>query len=320
MKTEPGAASGFIHRLRVSAADRNLFKFAKDLAAILRADWGTTFVRIRIRTSKWAVLARRLGSLAVPLTIVPVLMHRERFLESNLFLIVALFACLVAVLAVLASLIALARLWHTGDQGWDRALLGLLLGLICLVPFCYYGVQALRYPVVTDIATTGRAELPLIFEPDTVDMPPPRLLSSDEQQRFFPNATTRTYPLDSLQLFAIVDHLVRAQGWDIRQSRPPGASGQPGRLNARIVTLPGWREEAVLRVSAVAGGSAVDMRSASLGAIHDLGSNGLRISDFLVTLDSEVTAFLRDNPNSNQPSVDEREADAAIVETGEDSD
>ncbi len=274
-------------------------------------------MRILIRTSKWAVLARRLGGLAVPLTIVPVLLHRERFLDSGVFLVVALFAGAVAALAVLAACIGLVRLWHTGDQGWSKALSGLFLGLICLAPFAYYGAQALRYPIVTDIATAPRSELPLIFEPDMADMPAPRLLTAEEQQRFFPNAITRTYPLDPLQLFAIVEHLVQVQGWDIRQRREPGIAGAPGQLNARILTLVGWREEAVLVITAAGRGAAVDMRSASIGALHDLGSNGQRISDFLVALDSEVTAFLRDNPNINQPVPDEAVEPEAGAETGE---
>ncbi|MBB4053143.1 hypothetical protein GGR20_002800 [Devosia subaequoris] len=274
-------------------------------------------MRILIRTSKWAVLARRLGGLAVPLTIVPVLMHRERFLDSGAFLVVALFAGAVAALAVLAACVGLVRLWHTGDQGWSKALSGLFLGLICLAPFAFYGAQALRYPIVTDIATAPRSELPLIFEPDMADMPAPRLLTAEEQQRFFPNATTRTYPLDPLQLFAIVEHLVQVQGWDVRQRREPGIAGAPGQLNARILTLVGWREEAVLLITASGRGAAVDMRSASIGALHDLGSNGQRISDFLVALDSEVTAFLRDNPNVNQLVPDEAVEPEAGAETGE---
>lgn len=274
-------------------------------------------MRILIRTSKWALAARRLGSLALPLVIVPVFMHRERFLDSSVFLIVAAFACAVAALAVLTALIALVRLWHTGDQGWGKALSGLFFGLVCLAPFAYYGAQALRYPIVTDIATAPRGELPLIFEPDTVNMQAPRVLSAEQQQRFFPNATTRAYPLDALQLFAIVQHLVEAQGWDIRQSREPGLGGSPGRINARIVTPVGWREEAVLRVQATPQGAKVDMRSASIGALHDLGSNGQRISAFLVALDGEVTAFIRDNPNINQPLPPEPEEPGAEVQTGE---
>ena len=273
-------------------------------------------MRILIRTSKWATAARRLGWLSLPLTLVPVLMHREGFLDSRTFLVVAGFACLMALLAVLTAFIALARLWHTGDQGWNRALTGLFLGFLCLLPFAWYGSLALRHPQVTDISTVPRGELPLTFEPDTATMPPSRMLSPEEQALYFPNATTRTYPLEAFQLFAIVQHVVEEQGWDVRQSVEPDIDGTPGRINARIVTIPGWREEAVLRVTPTPGGGVVDMRSASIGAPHDLGSNGERISAFLALLDDQVTAFLRDNPNTNQPTPTELEEPAPEVETG----
>jgi hypothetical protein len=271
-------------------------------------------VRIVIRTSKWAIWARRLGSLALPLVILPVIMHRERLLDSAAFTVVIVFAGIVAALAILASLIALVRLWYTGDQGWSRALSGLVLGALCLAPFGWYGMLALRYPPVTDIATTNRAELPLVFEPDTATIPPPRVLSPTEQQQVFPNVSTRTYPLDVVQLFALVDRLVRAEGWDVRQRREPIEFNEIGSINARIVTIPGWREEAVFRVQPLAEGASVDMRSASIGAVLDFGSNGTRIEDFLVALDNEVTAFLRDNPNVTQAPVTEDEAPS--VETG----
>lgn len=246
-------------------------------------------------------------------------MHRERLIDSFSFLAVALFAAALAALAVGVSIIALARLWHTGDQGWSKALLGLLLGTICLVPVGWYGALALRYPAVTDIATTDRGALPLVFEPDTTDMPPPRLLTDEQKQHFFPNVATRTYPTDPAQLFAIVDTLVKDRGWDIRFERAPEASGSPGQLNARIVTLAGWREEAVLRVEATAGGAAVDMRSASINAVHDFGSNGRRISAFLVDLDNAVTDFLRDNPNTGRPADDEDDSGTPDVQTGTDN-
>lgn len=258
-------------------------------------------MRIVLRTSKWAVWARRLGSLAVPLTVLPVLMHREGFLDSANFLVVALAACAVAGLAVLVSLIALVRLWQTGDRGWDRALSGLVLALACAAPFAWYGYLAWHYPVVTDMATAPRNQLPLIFEPDTAAMPPPRMLPPDEQGRRFPNAATRSYPLDPVQLFALAERLVQSRGWEIRLRREPGGPDGAGRLNARILTLPGWREEAVLRVFPAPEGAAVDMRSASIGAPHDFGSNGNRISEFMVALDNEVTTFLRDNPGIDEP-------------------
>lgn len=271
-------------------------------------------MRIKIRTSKWAIWARRLGSIAVPLLVLPVVMHRERFIDSAAFLVLIIFAFCVAALAVLVSLSALVRLWFSGDQGWVRALAGLMLGLVCLTPFFFYGALALRNPAITDMATAPRDALPLIFEPDTAAMPPARLLSAEQQERFFPNAATRAYPLDVIQLFALVDHLVSANGWDVRRRSEPLSTLGEGRINARIVTLPGWREEAVLLVRPTAQGGQVDMRSASIGAPVDFGSNGARISAFLSALDDEVTALLRDNPTITEPAPAE---DAAPeVETG----
>ncbi|MET3896884.1 heme/copper-type cytochrome/quinol oxidase subunit 4 [Devosia sp. UYZn731] len=258
-------------------------------------------MRILIRTSKWAILARRFGSLAVPLTVIPVWLHREHLIPSDIFLIAAVLAALVAASAVCIALLALIRLWHTGDQGWGRTFSGLLLGLLCLVPVAYFTMLAVRYPPVTDIATTDRGRMPLVLEPDTTLMPPPKLLSNAQIDAIFPNVRTRTYPLDAQQAYDIVLRMVTDRGWDIRRQQAPASPTDTGRINARIVTLFGWREEAVLLITGTANGVSVDMRSASINAIHDFGSNGQRIEDFLVALDTEVTTLLRDNPNADQP-------------------
>ena len=252
-------------------------------------------MRILIRTSRWAIWARRLGTLALPLVVIPVLLHRQRFITGDLFLVAVLMAGLVAAIAFVVSLVALARLWHTGDHGWGKALAGLALSLLCLVPFGWYGSLMLRYPPATDMATTTRGALPMVIEPGTAAMPDPKLLTPAQLNDIFHNVQTRTYPLVPEQVFAMVEHMVAERGWDVRLLREP-AGDAPGRINAQAMTLPGWREEAVLRVMATAEGSAVDMRSASLNALHDFGSNGQRIEEFLIALDDAVTALLRDNP------------------------
>lgn len=267
-------------------------------------------MRILIRTSKLAIWARRLGSVAVPLLVIPVALHWARLIAGNLFLAAAITAGLVALAAALTALVALVRLWYTGDQGWGHALAGLFFGLICLLPFGWYGSLALRYPAVTDIATTDRGQLPLVFEPGTADMPPPLLLSAAEQDAEFPNAKTRSYPLGLAQTFAVVRQMVAENGWDLRMVREPEPDFSPGRINAQITDLAGWREEAVLLVTGDLTTSVVDMRSASLNAPHDFGSNGRRIEAFLVALDDAVTTLLRDNPNANQPI--EADAEPAV--------
>ena len=78
-------------------------------------------MRILIRTSKWAVWARRFGALALPLAVIPVLMHRGRLISSENFVVIEAVAIGFAVLAVFAACVAIVRLWFTGDQGWGRA-------------------------------------------------------------------------------------------------------------------------------------------------------------------------------------------------------
>ena len=234
----------------------------------------------------------------MPLVVIAVLLHRFRLITSDLFLVAAVAAGLVAALAVVVGIMALCRLWQSGDQGWGRALAGLLFGAVSLLPYAWYGSLMLQYPAVTDIATTDRGLMPLVFEPGTAAMPAPKMLSAAERAAEFPNVETRTYPLGLVPTFGLVQALVAQNGWDVRLLREPGEVGQ---LNAQVMTLPGWREEVVIRVIGTMDSSTIDMRSASLNALHDFGSNGTRIEGFLTTLDDAVTTLLRDNPGANQP-------------------
>ena len=66
-------------------------------------------MRILIRTSKWAIWARRVGALALPLAAIPVLLHRAHVITSENFLTVEAIALGLAVLAVLMAMVAFAR-------------------------------------------------------------------------------------------------------------------------------------------------------------------------------------------------------------------
>jgi len=260
-------------------------------------------LRILIRTSKWAIWARRFASLAVPLIFIPVLLHRQRLIESDTFRVLALVALVFSCLALLTSIVALVRLWYRGDHGWDRAILALVISLACLAPFVWHAMLALQYPRATDIATGPREGLPLAFDSATAAMRPPIMLSPSEAETVFPNATTRSYPLNAQQTYELVRRLVEARGWEIQASRPPDGPDGEGLMNAREATLIGSNEEAVIRVSSDSEGASVDMRSVSLNALHDFGSNGRRIEGFLIALDQEVTELLRDNPNITEPII-----------------
>ncbi len=264
-------------------------------------------MRILIRTSKWAIWSRRLAGLAVPLVIIPVLLHRQRLLDSDVFLIVAVAAGAIAALAAAVSLLALGRLWQSGDHGWGKAISALLLSLACLLPFGYVGALMLHYPAVTDISTAGRESLPLVSKPNEGQGSSVRQLNPTELEANFPNVKTRTYPLNTQQVFLIVLQMAEGRGWDIRLKREPATMLDAGTINAQIETLLGWRDEVVLRVHGDASAASVDMRSASLNARHDLGANGTRVEQFLIDLDGAITDLLRDNPNANLPVEGDQE-------------
>lgn len=271
-------------------------------------------MRILIRTSKWAIWARRLGSFAVPLTVLPVLLHREQMIGSSDFVIVETVAAAIAALAVFLALGAFGRLWITGDRGWGKAVWGLVFGLVCLLPFGFFGYEAMRYPAVNEVTTDIADPLPLV---SSIRVVPTSTALQDVISATFPNARTRSYPVDATEMFVIVERLVMQRGWDVRTKRaPPGALGT-GQINAIAVRLFGWRDEVALRIAGTTQGSTIDMRSVPLAGFVDFGENGRRIEEFLVALDQQITLTLRDgaqpdvapDADSDAPPVPEIEED-----------
>lgn len=255
-------------------------------------------MRILIRTSKWAIWARRTGSLALPVAILPVFMHRERMITTPTFHLVEVVAIGIATLALLLALGAFVRLWVSGDQGWGKATIGLMFSLAVLLPVGLGAFLASRYPPVTDISTdtldppvltSGLATLP--STPDIVA----------QVRLAYPNAQGRAYAIDVAQVYAIASALVAARGWDLRLKRAPQTPLDEARINAVVTTLLGWRDEVSIRIRGVAGGARVDMRSAALSGIPDIGANGLRIEEFLLALDNEITVLMRDTPAESAP-------------------
>jgi hypothetical protein len=251
-------------------------------------------MRILVRTSKWSIWARRLGSFALPLAIIPVFMHRARTITSETFEVTEAVAIGVALLAFLLSIGAFARIWTTGDRGWGRAVTGLALSLICLAPVAFGAVQLLRYPMANDVSTDAANPPPLV---SSIPMPPPP--TAAELQKLatvFPNIKTRRYPIGAVRTYDLVSKLIEERGWDVRLRRQPETALDGGQINAIATTLLGWRDEVSIRIDADAQGVSVAMRSASLSPVHEPGVNGSRIEEFLTALDARVTLQMRDQP------------------------
>ena len=251
-------------------------------------------MRILIRTSKWAIWARRLGTFALPLAIIPVFLHRERIISSDDFATIELVAGGFALAALVLALGAFVRLWITGDQGWYRATVGMVFALICLAPMAFVLWLAFHYPSVTDVSTDFARPPALVTVISRIATPEQRA----ELEAAFPNARTRTYPIAAEQMFDIVEQLGAASGWEPRARRAPTHALDEGDLNAIATTLLGWRDEVAVRVLGTAAGTMIDMRSAAAHSWSDLGENGRRIEAFLLALDQRITLMLRDAPQT----------------------
>lgn len=246
-------------------------------------------MRIFIHTSKWAIWSRRLGSFALPLTIIPVFLYRAQLIETLAFEVAEAAAIAVSVLAVVLAGAAFVHIWVSGDRGWGRAVSGGLLGLLCLVPVGYLVFLGLQFPLSGQV-TTDTADPPVLI----AAAPPTTTETEALLSTTYPNARPRTYPLSPAEVFALAENLVAERGWDIQLNRPPQLADEEGQLNAIATTLFGWRDEVSVRVRNDAAGSRVDVTSAALSALHEPGSNGSRIESLLSALDQAVTVTLRD--------------------------
>jgi hypothetical protein len=269
-------------------------------------------MRVLIRTSLPALWSRRLGSLALPVAILPVFMHRERGITSSEFITIEMVALGLAGLAVLLAIVGFVRLWFTGDRGWGKAVAGLFFGLICLAPFGFYGYQAWRYPVLGDASTDfGR---PLVL----VGTQAPPALNAEAQQSFatlYPNAETRTYPIEATEMHQIVGRLMEENGWEVLADTAPADALGTGEINAIAMTLLGFRDEVALRIAGQTTGSSVAMRSVPFARTVDFGENGHRIEAFLTALDQQVTLMMRNAPVAAAPDSD---SEAPPVDTEDD--
>lgn len=262
-------------------------------------------MRILVRTSQWAIWARRIGSFAIPLAVIPVFMHRSGAIASSAFEVTEAVAVGFALLAFILSVGAFARIWTTGDRGWGRAVTGLLLSLVCLAPVGYGAVEAIRYPLVGDISTDLANPPPLI---SSIVAVPVSAADLQKTAAAFPNVKTRRYPLGATRAYDLVSKLIDDHGWEVKLRRQPLSPYDSGQINALATTLLGWRDEVSIRIDGDSQGVSVAMRTVALSQVHEPGVEGRRIEEFLTALDAKVTILMRDEPVGASGDTDNENA------------
>ncbi|PSJ45624.1 DUF1499 domain-containing protein [Zobellella endophytica] len=190
---------------------------------------------------------------------------------------------LVGLGLVLALPVLALALWQ---QHWPAAVPAALL-LAVLTPFVYKGV---RYPAIHDIST------------DTVN--PPSLLAAARlrgdrdhptgydgealaarQRAAWPALAPLLLPHPPARVHAATLALLERRGWQRVDN------GDDRQLEAVATSLLfGFKDDVAIRLTATAGGTRVDMRSASRVGKSDLGANAHRIRTFLADLAAALSA------------------------------
>ena len=170
----------------------------------------------------------------------------------------------------------------------SRALIfAVLLGVVAAAPPIYLLHRANTLPPIHDV-TTDTEDAPRFEALLHVRMESPNKADyggakvAEAQKRGYPDIAPFTSSLAPAQAFARALDAARAESWEIAFSDPA-----KGRIEATATTAWfGFKDDVVVRVRAVEGGSRVDVRSASRVGESDLGENAKRIRRYLARLRS----------------------------------
>lgn len=159
---------------------------------------------------------------------------------------------------------------------------GLIIGSLVFGVPTYLVNQGRKLPPIHDITTDTEsppafvAVLPLRKDaPNTTQYGGPELAA--QQKQGYPDITPVMLPIAPRAAFELALDTARRSGWEIVAAVP-----EENRIEATATTdWFGFKDDIVIRIKPVNGGSRVDMRSVSRVGRSDLGTNARRIRDYL---------------------------------------
>jgi len=245
--------------------------------------------------SRLAVWARRLAVFALPVAALAVVFERTGMFE--IFPVLATFGAslVLAVLGILFALAALASIWVTGRSGGGHAMLALVLGLLLLAYPSYLGLKGLRLPEIYDVTTDpyDPPRFEAVARLRTREANPVAYggLSIYQLQRIaYPDVEPLEVNATPQQAYDAALAVVTKRKWRIVDARAPQPNRRDGRIEAIALSpIMGFRDDVVIRVRPLGGGSRIDIRSASRYGWHDFGTNASRVTSLLEAIDEATS-------------------------------
>jgi len=253
-----------------------------------------------VPNSRLATLSGRLGWFSLAAALIAIVIVRTGLLEIVPALATFAAALVAAALAVLTAFAAFVVIWRKGLGGLGRAVTGLFLGLALLAYPGYLGYRASKLPILADI-TTDPANPPRF---EVLARLRPRgsnqyagATAAALQQKAYPDIEALEFQLPAQTVFRVALTAVTARGWHIVDALPPSARRRTGTIEAVARTLVmGFRDDVVVRVTAVGRGARLDMRSASRYGFHDFGANAKRVAALLTDIDEAMSTVVAEPP------------------------
>ncbi len=257
-------------------------------------------VRVKIRQSPTARMARILATLSLPVLVLTGLGNRFGIVGPEALVPLLAIGYLCAVLALAAAVLSLVWIWFSGDRGTGNAMVAIVYATPALAIFGLFVYALYVFPQARDIATDP--DDPLLFWSSAMPAnanatPTPAAI----QTAAYPDIAGRVYPLDMARVYAEIEALLAQKGWAVELRQPPFGPGSYGRIEATAMSpLFAFRNHVAIHVRQIDAGARVDMRSRSHLGRHDAGRNASRIRSFLAGLDKALHGYRDEVQTANQ--------------------
>lgn len=238
--------------------------------------------------SRLAAWSSRLALFALVVAGLSVIILRSNLLEIGPSLATVAAALGLAALAIVLALLAFVAIWRQGLAGLGRAILGLTLGVVLLAYPAYLAQRAFRYPAISDV-TTDPANPPR-YNALAAQRPKDRIAypaaNASLQRAAYPDIVPLQLTLPLRSSYDVVLGVLNKRKWTFIESVSPTANRREAVIETTARTpLMGFRDDVVIRVTAVGAGSRIDLRSASRFGAHDFGANASRLRSLLEDID-----------------------------------